>query len=57
MFLVFWGRSEEILGECITDSREEIVLATKVFYPSGKDINAGGLSRHILLKVENSFKD
>ncbi|MDT3428247.1 aryl-alcohol dehydrogenase-like predicted oxidoreductase [Paenibacillus forsythiae] len=51
------GRSEEILGECIAECRDEIVLSTKVFYPMGKDINAGGLSRrHILLEVENSLR-
>jgi aryl-alcohol dehydrogenase-like predicted oxidoreductase len=51
------GRSEEILGECIADCRDEIVLATKVFYPMGKDVNASGLSRrHIMLEVENSLR-
>jgi aryl-alcohol dehydrogenase-like predicted oxidoreductase len=51
------GRSEEILGECIADCRDEIVLATKVFYPMGNDINARGLSRrHIMLEVENSLR-
>jgi aryl-alcohol dehydrogenase-like predicted oxidoreductase len=51
------GRAEEILGECMTDCRDEIVLATKVFYPMGKDVNAGGLSRrHIMLEVENSLR-
>lgn len=51
------GQSEEILGKCIADSRDEIVLATKVFYPMGKDINAKGLSRrHIMLEVENSLR-
>ena len=51
------GRSEEILGECIADCRDEIVLASKVFYPTGADINAKGLSRrHIMLEVENSLR-
>ena len=51
------GRSEEILGECIADCRDEIVLATKVFYPTGAYINAKGLSRrHIMLEVENSLR-
>jgi aryl-alcohol dehydrogenase-like predicted oxidoreductase len=51
------GRSEEILGECIADCRDEIVLTTKVFFPTGKDINAGGLSRrHIMLEVEKSLR-
>lgn len=51
------GRSEEILGECIADCRDEIVLTSKVFNPMGKDINARGLSRrHIMLEVENSLR-
>src|SRR5258708_16629300 len=51
------GRSEEILGECVADCRDEMVLATKVFYPMGKDMNARGLSRrHIMLEVENSLR-
>lgn len=51
------GRSEEILGECIADCRNEIVLSTKVFNPTGPDANARGLSRrHLLLEVENSLR-
>ncbi|MBL0385645.1 aldo/keto reductase [Tumebacillus sp. ITR2] len=51
------GRSEEILGECIADCRDEIVLASKVYYPTCADINAKGLSRrHIMLEVENSLR-
>ncbi|TCT16056.1 aryl-alcohol dehydrogenase-like predicted oxidoreductase [Natranaerovirga pectinivora] len=51
------GRSEEILGECISECRNEIVLTTKVYSPMGNDINARGLSRrHIMLEVENSLR-
>lgn len=51
------GRSEEIVGKCIADCRDEIVLTTKVCNPVGKDINARGLSRrHIMLEVENSLR-
>jgi len=51
------GRSEEILGECLADCRDETVITTKVFYPMGKDMNARGLSRrHIMLEVENSLR-
>ncbi len=51
------GRAEEILGECIAGSRDEIVLATKVYYPTGADVNAKGLSRrHILRAVEASLQ-
>ncbi len=51
------GRSEELLGECLADCRDEMVLATKVFYPMGKDMNARGLSRrHVMLEVEQSLR-
>lgn len=51
------GRSEEILGECIADCRDEIILSTKVYYPMSKDVNAMGLSRrNIILEVENSLR-
>jgi aryl-alcohol dehydrogenase-like predicted oxidoreductase len=51
------GRSEEILGECLADCRDEMVITTKVFYPTGKDINAMGLSRrHIMREVEQSLR-
>ncbi|NOZ28809.1 MAG: aldo/keto reductase [Chloroflexi bacterium] len=51
------GRSEEILGRLIRDCREEIVLASKVYFPVGEDVNARGLSRrHIMLAVEASLK-
>ncbi|KAA9022912.1 aldo/keto reductase [Niallia endozanthoxylica] len=51
------GRAEEILGECIADCRDEIILTSKVYFPRGRDINARGLSRrHIMLEVENSLR-
>lgn len=41
------GTSEEILGRAIRDlaPRDELVIATKVFYATGKDPNRRGLSR------------
>jgi len=51
------GRSEEILGQLIADCRDEVVLASKVHFPTGDDVNARGLSRrHITLAVEASLK-
>jgi aryl-alcohol dehydrogenase-like predicted oxidoreductase len=51
------GRSEEILGKLIADCRDEIVLTSKVHFPTDSDVNARGLSRrHILLAVEASLK-
>ena len=47
------GRSEEILGQLIADCRDELVLTSKVGVTTGKDVNAGGLSRrHIALAVD-----
>lgn len=51
------GRSEEILGECIVHERDNIVLTTKVFWPTSVDVNAKGLSRrHIIQGVEASLR-
>ncbi|MEH7384675.1 aldo/keto reductase [Bacillus sp. JJ1521] len=51
------GRSEEILGKCIADCRDDIVLTSKVGLSSGIDRNEGGTSRrHIFLSIEKSLK-
>ncbi len=51
------GRSEEILGKGLKSRRSSVVLATKVFFPSGKGPNAKGLSRkHIFEAIENSLR-
>lgn len=51
------GRSEEILGRLIQDCREEVVIATKVYFPTGEDVNARGSSRrHIFLALEASLR-
>ncbi len=51
------GRSEEILGRALKGRRDSIVLATKVFFPSGSGANDKGLSRkHILSSIEASLR-
>ena len=51
------GASEENLGKLIADCRDEVVIASKVFYPTRPDMNAQGLSRrHIVRAVEASLK-
>jgi aryl-alcohol dehydrogenase-like predicted oxidoreductase len=51
------GLSEEILGRCMADCRDQIVLTSKVWGPMGEDLNARGLSRrHIMLAVEASLR-
>ena len=52
------GRSEKIVGEALEDkNKEDIVLATKVRFPTGDKPNHVGLSRkHILEGCEASLK-
>jgi aryl-alcohol dehydrogenase-like predicted oxidoreductase len=51
------GHAEEILGRLIAGSREDLVIASKVGFPTGPDINARGLSRsHIKMAVEASLR-
>jgi len=53
------GVSEEVTGRALRDyaRREEIVLATKVYFPYNDKPNQGGLSRlHILRAVEDSLR-
>jgi aryl-alcohol dehydrogenase (NADP+) len=51
------GRSEEITGELLRDYREDVVLATKVYFPMGEKTNQQGLSRvHVLKAIEASLK-
>jgi aryl-alcohol dehydrogenase (NADP+) len=53
------GVSEEIVGRALKDfsRREEVVIATKVFFPMNDKPNQGGLSRvHIMRAVEDSLR-
>ena len=53
------GTSEEIVGRALGDfaRREEIVLATKVFYPMREGPNARGLSRKsIMIEIDASLR-
>ena len=51
------GRSEEILGKLMRGERDELVIATKCFNPTGEDRNAKGSSRrHVSRAVEASLK-
>jgi len=50
------GRSEEIVGECLKDCHEDMVVATKVYFPMGKGPNDAGLSRrHIMQQIKGSL--
>jgi len=51
------GKSEEILGRLMKGQREELVITTKCFNPTGEDVNARGTSRrHVTRAVEASLK-
>jgi aryl-alcohol dehydrogenase-like predicted oxidoreductase len=51
------GRSEEILGKGLKGRRDDVVLATKVFFPAGPGANRKGLSRkHIFENIELSLR-
>ncbi|MEK7275874.1 MAG: aldo/keto reductase [Chloroflexota bacterium] len=53
------GVSEEVTGRAIKEfaRRDEVVIATKVFFPMGDKPNRGGLSRkHILHAIDDSLK-
>lgn len=53
------GVSEEITGRALADfaHRDEVVIATKVYFPMGDGPNQGGLSRkHILTAIDESLR-
>lgn len=51
------GESERVLGELIQDCRDEVFIASKVYFPTSEDENARGLSRfHIQNAVQASLK-
>src|SRR5256885_1790877 len=53
------GTSEEILGRAVRDlaRRDEVVIATKVYFPTRKDPNGRGLSRKaILTEIDASLR-
>lgn len=50
------GQSEATLGSALKGRREKVILATKVFHPTGEGVNDRGVSRHhILNAVEASL--
>jgi len=53
------GVSEEVTGRALKEllPRDQVVIATKVFYPMGKGPNDGGLSRkHVLHAIDSSLR-
>lgn len=53
------GVSEEVVGRALRDfaNRQEVVIATKVYFHVGEGPNGGGLSRkHIMEGIDNSLR-
>jgi aryl-alcohol dehydrogenase-like predicted oxidoreductase len=51
------GRSEEILGKLIAPHRQDVVITSKGYFPTGKGANARGSTRlHLVDAVEASLK-
>ncbi|MBX3127544.1 MAG: aldo/keto reductase [Polyangiaceae bacterium] len=51
------GESERVLGQLVAGCRDEVVLATKAYFPTGTDTNARGSSRyHLVRAVEASLR-
>jgi aryl-alcohol dehydrogenase-like predicted oxidoreductase len=53
------GRSEEVLGRALRDfaKRDEVVIASKVYFPMRSDVNGRGLSRKaIMTEIDNSLR-
>jgi aryl-alcohol dehydrogenase-like predicted oxidoreductase len=52
-----WHESESIVGRAIASRRDQIVLATKGFYPEEEGPNRGGLGRkHLTAALEASLR-
>ncbi len=50
------GKAERILGELVHDVRDEVVLTSKAYFPTGTTPNARGTSRyHLVRAVEASL--
>jgi len=52
------GRSEEVLGRAVRDfaKRDELVIASKVYFPMRSDVNGRGLSRKaIMTEIDHSL--
>lgn len=51
------GRSEQIVGRLMREDRDQIVLATKGYFPTGRGANDRGASRyHLVRAVEASLR-
>jgi aryl-alcohol dehydrogenase-like predicted oxidoreductase len=51
------GRSEEFLGRFMRGERDDLIIASKAYFPTSKDVNGRGTSRfHLVRAVEASLR-
>jgi aryl-alcohol dehydrogenase-like predicted oxidoreductase len=51
------GATEEIIGRWLPDHRDDVILASKIFFPSGGNMNDEGISRRNIIRAcEKSLK-
>ena len=50
------GASEEILGGLVADCRDDVVLTSKVFFPTGDGPNDAGLSRRHIMSAAQALR-
>ena len=51
------GTSERMLGKALAGNRDDVVIATKVYFPQGRDVNCTGTSRFAIMReVEGSLE-
>lgn len=51
------GKSEELLGKFMAAERDQLVITSKVYFPTGSDVNERGANRrNIFLQVEKSLR-
>ena len=51
------GLSEEILGDLISGSRDQLIITSKVYFPMGDDVNSrGGSRKHIMTAAHESLR-
>jgi len=51
------GHAEKIIGEAVKDKRDQVVIATKIYYPVGDGVNDYGLGRvHLMREIDNCLK-
>ena len=51
------GESERILGKLIKGHRDEVIITSKAYYPTGANVNDRGLSKkHLTIELEKSLR-